>query len=72
MEVLQIEKLVDRINILEDRVNAIDVAFQTHTHIVISGGDPTATPVPPRIAVPLLNTLVPQIENPDITHGPKA
>jgi len=67
---IQIQKLITKINNLENLVNDLAAKFNTHSHILtLTSGTGTAAPT----AAPETNVLTPtqqtDIENPLITHG---
>ena len=68
---IKIEKLVDRLNTLEDRVNKMLVWLQTHVHVSAAPGSPTTPPsLPPDMfaAAPLVPTQQAQLEDKSFTH----
>lgn len=65
---VKVEDLVSKLNALENKVNELITAFNTHTHICAAPASPSATPVP-LISGTLPVTTRSQIENTGVKHG---
>ncbi|MBL7902953.1 MAG: hypothetical protein JNK73_13230 [Bacteroidia bacterium] len=72
---VKVGKLKDKLNAIENKVNALISAFNSHVHPVI-GALPAAPPVPPTtsatlapVAPPLTPTEQVEIENEKVKHG---
>lgn len=67
---IQIEKLVQKLNNLETLVNDLVTKFNSHTHILtLTSGTGTAAPTASPETTTLVQTIRNNIENTSITHG---
>lgn len=64
---IKVEKAVERLNKIEDKVNAVITRFNTHTHLDPVSG---ASPPPSNAGVTALTkTTASQLENTKVKHG---
>ena len=66
----KLEKLVSRLNAIEDAHNNLLNEYKTHVHAgVMSGSGSTAVMVPPSSQINVEKSNIDDLENKKITHG---